>query len=885
MSHHRTPMTACLALGLLTSLPALAAGAEGETRWSLGSFHEHSEACWHGTLGNAIHHAYDETTGEWSVNHPPVRQPGEVADLLHMTLRIDIPDMNTPQFDAVCDVTVRAVGSDLRTLILDARGLTINRVSIDGTSLVHRHTGHRLEIDMPVPLAVGADATVTIDYSVNDPSNGLFWTPEHPAWPDRPAQIHTQGQPETNSHWFPTHDFPNERLTTELIVTVPAGYMVSSNGRLVERTATVESMLDSSGSNRLQGRETYHWAQDSLAGGEHPPYLVSLVVGKFDVVDIGDDRIPMPVYVPPGRASDVEGTYGRTLAMAEFFESRFQEVYPWHRYAQLVVHNFVAGGMENTGASTMFNTALFSPDAVGSYDLDGLISHELAHQWFGDLITCRTWEHIWLNEGFATYCTALWYEHRDGAAGYAHMMRRNFDRVIANDTGIAPGTPGMASNRYNHPWDVFRRGANPYPKGASVLHMLRMRLGDEQFFRAIATYVDRHRGETVETDQFQRVVEDVTGERLGWFFDQWCTRPGIPRLDVTLSYDSRDARVDVRIEQTQHIDERNPAFSFDLPIWIEQPDGTSVLTFVPVTERVTAARIPVRAEPVLAAVDPELHVLAEVTVSRNANWTINQIDHGPTIQSRVAAVRALKRQSSGTDRLAPIVRAHDLPRVLRIAAAETLGARADLRPLLSLMDNSDLIDDPMVRESVAIAIRTSLNSSYTNDSTVAVDAVRRIVAAIDREPSSLVVAALVRALGSTGDVEMSIPVIERALATESQHDDVRKAGLRAAGALGDPRLLESVLSYTRKGVNNRTRPVAIRAAVDLANHDSGRVYRTIVSLLNDRERRAYEAAGQALVQLADSRGLDALGARLNTESDPVKREQIENWIASLAAAR
>ena len=885
MSNHarsiNTFSIAGTALGMLVVLSPAASGTEGEGRWSLGSLHEHSEACWHGKLEASRPLVFDESTGRWMVNHPPARLPGQAGDLQHMTLRIDIPDMNTPRFDAVCDLTVRAVGSDLQTLVLDARGLVINGVTIGGQLAPHRHSGERLEIELLEPLQVGRDAVISISYRVDDPANGLFWTLESPAWPGRPAQIHTQGQPETNSHWFPTHDFPNERLTTELIVTVPAGYSVSSNGRLVEKTSTVDSVPDRTGSRRLQGRETFHWAQDSMAGGAHPPYLVTLVIGKFDVVDVGDARIPMPVYVPQGRASDVAGTYGRTLEMVEFFEKRFEEVYPWHRYAQLVVHNFVAGGMENTSASTMFNTALFAPEALESYDLDGLISHELAHQWFGDLLTCASWEHIWLNEGFATYCTALWYEHRDGPAGYAWMMRRNFDRVIAADTGTAPATHGMASKVYQHPWDVFRRGANPYPKGASVLHMLRKRLGDEQFFKAIALYVDRHRGEPVETDQFQRVLEDVSGERLDWFFDQWCERPGIPRLDVAITYSKNDERVDVRIEQTQPIDDRNPAFAFDLPIWIEQPDGAPILSFIPVNQRLTSARIRTRTAPTMVAVDPDLHVLAEVNVTRDARWTVNQIDRGPTIQARVAAVRSLETQALGTDRLPAIIANAELPRVLRISAAETLGARADIRPLLRLVDLGDRVSDPVVRESIATGVRSALATAPQDAKR---DAALRLLAAIDAEPSSLVVAAHLKALGATGETDLSESAIKRALGTESQHDDVRKAGIEAAGALGDARHLDSVLSSTRMGVNNRTRPVAIRAAVALAEHDPERVYQSIAGLLNDRERRTYDAAGAALVRLKDRRGLEALRDRLNVEDDRVKREQLNTWIAALETA-
>ncbi len=201
----------------------------------------------------------------------------------------------------------------------------------------------------------------------------MFFTPSSSEAPHYTAEVHTQGQTTGNRHWFIGHDAPNERMTTELIVDVPAGFSVSSNGRLV-------------GSLQDGDRAIWHYLQDT----PHVSYLVSLVIGKFDIVRIPHSRVSMQVWVPEGLGDQVMQTYGRTGEMIDLMERRFGTPYPWDRYDQLVVKNFGSGGMENTSATTMYPTAILDERALLDSDLDGLIAHELAHQWTGDMITCKS---------------------------------------------------------------------------------------------------------------------------------------------------------------------------------------------------------------------------------------------------------------------------------------------------------------------------------------------------------------------------------------------------------------------------------------------------------------------------------------------------------------
>ncbi|MCW5776302.1 MAG: hypothetical protein KIS87_07690 [Phycisphaeraceae bacterium] len=820
---------------------------------------------WRQHVGDRSGH-FDEATGRDRRNYPPHRW----ADHGRMTLELFIQDMDVPVAQATQTLTITPIAEPLEELRLDARLLDIRSVSVNGFPARFTNDGRHLRVALAPPLPPDVPATIVTTYVINDPPDGLFWTPSSPAWPGRPPQIHTQGQPETNSYWFPCHDFPNERLETEIIATVPAGFLVSSNGRLLSQRRSVRRVTDASGASSLRGYDTFHWLQDK----PHVNYLVSLVVGKFDVVDVGRPGLPMPVYVPPGRGPDVRGTYGRTAEMTALFERLFDEPYPWDRYAQLVVWNFGAGGMENTAATTMFDTAIISPEALIDHDLEGLISHELAHQWFGDLITCNSWDHIWLNEGFATYLTALWFEHSRGRDAYDASVLGGFDAVIARDNAVAPLQPAMVSREYTEPWDVFRRAANPYPKGASVLHMLRRKLGDGAFFRAVGLYVDRYKGRTAETDDFRKILEEVSGESLERFFHQWCYRPGVPRLRVRTTWNSSAAELRVDVEQMQNIDERNPAFVFDLPVLIRVRNEGDWRR-LHVDGRSATLSIPLAAEPDMVAIDPNLEVLASIDVDAPSGWLVEQALRGPTHASRVLAVRSLgtlDTDAPGTTALHAIASDRARHRDLRSEAVRALAARRApdaARRVVSLDP-----DDPYVRETVLAAVADCASGDAPP---LGRDAVAdRLAHAALHDASSRVRAAAVRGLARMNAVDR-LPVLLAALEIESQHDTVRQAALGALADLDQPDAISHSVRFTRVGTLSRTRAVAIGVVGRLGKHDPDIALNAILPLLEDREMRARNAAGEALVTLGDARAVERLEALAATARDPAIADRFRRW--------
>lgn len=826
----------------------------------------------------------DPVTGRDLLNYPP---HAHVA-YQHMALKLDIPDMNVPRMEAEQRLSFSPVGDVLDFLQLDAKLLDIHAVTLSRPAngkVSFKHDGLKLSLTFDPPLPVGEKAEIITTYAINNPHAGITWTPESKAWPGRPAQLHSQGESNQNSYWFPCHDFPNVRLTTELTVTVPGGYLVSSNGKLVETTRSQgvrpvsppasRNPPTSDSSTAASPRTTYHWLQDK----PHVNYLVSLIVGKFDVESVSTGKLSMPVYVPPGRGPDIKRTYGNTPRMIDLFSKLTGQPYPWDQYAQLVVWNFGAGGMENTSATTLFDSAILSPQGLADGDIDGLISHELAHQWFGDLITCKSWEHIWLNEGFATYFTNLWFEERDGKDAYLVGVRNNFDRVIAADKADAPFQPPMVSKEYERPGDTFSRAANPYPKGSSILHMLRRRLGDEVFFKGLSVYVERFKFKLAETADLRRVMEEVSGETLEKFFNQWCYHPGVPDLDITCDWKAESSELVVAINQKQTINGYNPAFEFSLPIWVQTRAGSSTrLPAIEVSERQTTATFKLDSEPSMVTFDPDLTVLAKMTIKQPLRRWVAQLDRGPTPMCRIQAARSLATDESsmGADTLAKIA-ASSSPSPLRVECVKAMVARHDVASLAELSRAG--ITDRDTREALVEGIPEALGkkTSQAPDRQRLIDFIANAAA---KDESGRVRQSALRGIGKL-KLNDRFPILADALGVESQHDRIRQGALEGLGDLDAPEALPLVIQYAQPGTLSRTRPIAIQAIAKLAHHDQPAAIKALLSLQSDGEPRTRNQTAESLITLKAQAALPTWEAELKTQKDPEEIARLESWIAAL----
>ncbi|HEY6461104.1 MAG TPA: M1 family metallopeptidase, partial [Polyangiaceae bacterium] len=382
-------------------------------------------------------------------------------------------DVASRSIRATASVDLRRVDTSADELLLDAVGFDVEDLRVDGKPASWQNDGKALRVAMPVG---GAEKSrVTVRYRAT-PRRGLYFLEPDEHYPARPRQVWSQCQEEDARHWFPCHDSPHVKMTTEIVAHVPAGWYALSNGALVASTKPKE------------GLATYHWKM----GDPHPSYLVTLAAGEFaEIVDkarAGDRDVPLAYLVPRGREEDARRTFARTPEMIRHFGELTGVPYPWNKYAQIVVSDFIFGGMENTTATTMYEHILLDERAALDLTSDDLIAHELAHQWFGDYVTCRAWYEGWLNEGFATFFEHVWREEHLGRDEYEFGLKVDLDAYAGEAHGRYRRP--IVCQDYDAPLDLFDR--HLYEKAGLVLHALRRELGDTVFWRGIRSYLASH---------------------------------------------------------------------------------------------------------------------------------------------------------------------------------------------------------------------------------------------------------------------------------------------------------------------------------------------------------------------------------------------------------
>jgi aminopeptidase N len=546
---------------------------------------------------------------------------------LHLT-----PDFDAETLDGLCSTTVRAFDEPVSRLTLDAVDLAIE--SVEGACEFARRNG-KLELRFDPPIAPGHRHTFAIRFRATRPRHGLFFIKPSAEHPEKAAHCWTQSQDEYARYWFPCLDYPAEKQRTTTTIVVPKGNFALGNGALVERKDE-------------DGTTTFRYRQDV----PHSTYLVTMVAGPFVEVEqakAGANGVPVYYYVLPGRERDGERSFGKTPQMIACFEARLGTPYPYARYSQVAVSDFIFGGMENTAATTQTDRTLHDETAHLDFSSDPLVAHELAHQWFGDLLTCRDWSHAWLNEGFATFMEAVW---READLGYDEYVYDIFGGLSAYLTEEHRYSRPIVCNLYLAPIDIFDR--HLYQKGAAVLHMLRGELGDARFWRSVARYVHENAQRSVETIDFVRAIEHETGRNLRGFFNQWVFREGHPKLEIRFSWDADRHVATVTIDQTQSIDDEHPPYEFDVDLTLA-PDEE------PSTERCIRAHVerahetvsvPLDREPKLLRFDPGAFLLADVRYMLGPDLAAAALRSDPSVVGRIRAARELAVDGGGVARAA-----------------------------------------------------------------------------------------------------------------------------------------------------------------------------------------------------------------------------------------
>ncbi|MFN0127538.1 MAG: M1 family aminopeptidase [Verrucomicrobiales bacterium] len=538
-------------------------------------------------------------------------------DVAHLRLEVT-PDFASRTIRGSAALTFSPIARPLPELRLDAVDLRIAKVAATGAALAeHQVTDDELVLTFRDPIPPGATATVTVDYSAA-PERGLYFRTPEMGYPVGDTQLWTQGEPELHRFWFPGYDYPNERFTSEIVCHAPENMEVISNGVLAGR------------SKRPDGLVTTHWRQEQ----PHVNYLVALAVGHFTKLEDSIDGLPLAVFVPPSNAAQAGNTFLDTKKVLTYFQREIGVPFPWAKYYQVYCHDFLAGGMENTSATFMAERLIFPTETEQLDTLHWLDAHETAHQWFGNLVTCRDWAHLWLNEGFASFYTLLYEAEKFGPDGFAQGLWNEAQEVFNS----APDTKPIVWRDYTDPMHQFDYRA--YPKGAWVLHMLRSQLGPDLFREGIKTYLTRHRDGIVTTDDLQQALEDVSGLSFDRFFDQWVYHGGFPELAVEYAWEADTKMARLTVRQTQSVTPQVPVFHFPLPIRFSLPGGQSRDTTLEIKATSEDFYVALPSAPDLVRIDPAFTVLAKLAFSPPGDMADRQLTQADML-GRLFAVQSL----------------------------------------------------------------------------------------------------------------------------------------------------------------------------------------------------------------------------------------------------
>ncbi|NNE30200.1 MAG: hypothetical protein HKN16_11220 [Saprospiraceae bacterium] len=537
----------------------------------------------------------------------------------------------------------------------------------------------------PARHPAGGSAAITSD-------QGLFFV-NPDGTQNKPQQIWTQGETEHNSRWFPTIDKPNERCTQEMLLTVQDRFVTLSNGLLVNSE------------KKQPGLRTDHWKMNQA----HAPYLFMLAIGEFAVVEESWNEIPVSYYVEPEFEQDAKTIFQHTPEMLQFFSGLIDYDYPWDKYAQIVVRDYVSGAMENTTAVIFGDFVQAESKALIDNHNDRIVAHEMFHHWFGDLVTCESWANLTMNEGFANYSEYLWLEHKYGRDEADHAMRGDQEGYF--ESVSMGGSHPLIHFSYEDKEDMF--DAHSYNKGGAILHMLRLFLGDEAFYAGLKKYLEDNRFSAVESHDLRLAMEKVSGKDLNWFFNQWFFDQGHPLVSIEHEYSESDKSYSVTITQSQDPDRAPAIFQMPLEVDIYLGKRMPIRKDIWVKKRKQTFSFPVPEKPVFVNVDAEKGMLWTKMENRPAESYIFQYFNAPKYMDRFESIDYVVTNDH-PEKLSILKSALNDPHwVFRRKALKELPLSPERFELWDLVANKAEQDpDSRVREKALTRLAESGNPKY-----------------------------------------------------------------------------------------------------------------------------------------------------------------------------
>jgi len=625
--------------------------------------------------------------------------------LIHTKLKVDF-NFDKKELNGEAWITAKPYFYDSSTFVLDAKAMLIHTITLQNKKLDYHYDGYQITINLHKKYTKEETFTVYINYTARPEkvkekgsdaitaAKGLYFINASGIDKNKPTQIWTQGETEGSSCWFPTIDAPNQKTTQEIYITVPNKYVTLSNGELVNQTKN--------GANR-----TDYWKLDQ----KHAPYLFFLGVGEFEIIKDTYKNIPVNYYVEKEYAPYAKQIFGDTPEMMQFFSEKLGVEFPWNKYSQIVVRDYVSGAMENTTAVVHGEQAYQKPgQLIDENKHENTIAHELFHHWFGNLVTSESWSNLTLNESFANYSEYLWLEYKYGKEAAAmHLYDNNLLYLNGQESDKK-----LVRFNYDDKEDLFDLVS--YNKGGAILHMLRNYVGDEAFFTVLKAYLTEYKYQSAEVHQLRLIFEKITGKDLNWFFNQWYYGANHPTISVSYDYNLIRKTVTVNIYQQQ-------IEKFQFPLTIDIFEGNKRRRETVFIENNDASfTFNYNKQPTLIQVNADGVLLCEINENKVVSDYIFQLKNAENYGHRREALLEVAKKQDDKDAFKAVV---------------------------SAMDDSSYKIRVLALENVDLINKFSKK-----------DAIRKIIQMAKQDNKTLVQAAAIETLGKLTDPELKQIFVE-----------------------------------------------------------------------------------------------------------------------------
>ncbi|WP_448269493.1 M1 family aminopeptidase [Nostoc sp. DSM 114159] len=813
-------------------------------------------------------------------------RPGQVEHIF-LDLSLDIPKLC---YQGSCSIRLLPIRNGIDRLTLDAVNLNIESVQVDEVPQNFDYDGEQLSIQLSQVTQIGKRLLIAIAYSVAKPQRGIYFIQPDKHYPNKPTQVWTQGEDEDSRFWFPCFDYPGQLSTSEIRVRVPNPLVAISNGELIDTTEDGDYKV-------------YHWLQQQV----HPTYLMTLAVGDFAEIRDEWNGKAVTYYVEKGREEDAKRSMEKTPRMIEFLSQKYGYPYPFPKYAQVCVDDFIFGGMENTSTTLLTDRCLLDERAaLDNRNTESLVVHELAHQWFGDLVVIKHWSHAWIKEGMASYSEVMWTEQEYSLEEAAYYRLLEARRYLSEDSSRYRRP--MVTHVYREAIELYDR--HIYEKGSCVYHMIRAQLGDELFWQAIQTFVRDNAHKTVETVDLLRAIEKATGRNLLFLFDQYVYRGGHPDFKVAYSWDGDAHLAKITVTQTQADEGKSGSkdlFDLKIPIgfgYTQQeevrskelgvknnsklitPNSQLKIFTVRVNEREQSFYFPLENKPQFISFDVGNNYLKTVVLEYPITELKAQLEFDPDPISRSYAAAALAKKGG-------------LEAIVALSASlkndPLWGVRVEVAKQLAQINLDQAFDGliPGLKDKNAYVRRAVVEALTQFKTAESYKVVRGLLQKGD--PSYYVEAAASRVIGAIGSSNLEekpkedkvLKLLKSVLEEKAGWNEVVRSG--AIAGLAEFKTSEAALNllleYTKLGVPQPLRLATIRALGKISVGQSPANLERILDKLTELAKESFfltqVSVAAALGQMETPKAVGILRSLAEQTADGRVRRSAEEEISKV----